>query len=935
MARDKAYRKAEEAIEEAYRSRATALDLQEIRGLTELPKSLTKLTLLDQLIIDVENFETFPELIGQLSGLTMLYIVSGNFASVPECIKQLTGLERLMSYKGRLETVPDWIHNLTELRDLDFDKNEIRHLPVSLCQLEHLNGLNLDNNPLNPELASAHEKGLDSVRIYLRELIKGSRKRFESKLLILGDGNEGKTCVSRALRGLRFKKQSTTRGVDVVPWVISHPDDPKDEDMRITLNIWDFEGQEINHQTHQFFLTSDSLYLLVFKCRDQFLLERAEYWLDTIRARAPQAKVVMVVTECEERTPYVPEDRLRANYTDLLGDEEWLFAVGCADNTGVAQLQEALTRRAAALEFMGRDWPDSYARAEKTILETAEKELAYIDRGKLHDLLIEADIDSGSFDDVTMSMATLGTLTQFPDCPALHDFIVLQPQWLTKAISEIMEDGQLAKDRGEILLSRMRDIWDEKGYEGLLPTFHNCMKEFELCYDLDDPDHHCLVPLRFGYIKPKIPWSVDVNGKERHVSYKLNIRPPLGLMSRLIVKTHHMIVKSDERPNGVYWHNGVFLQSGEESLRSEALCEFDNDERTLNITVRAAFPQNMIEQIHAYVSAVFSFFNGLNPERSYGCIRVEDDSKTESQCHGVHSENKIAFALESREKVACEHGRHHIDPIQLVMGISSFGDHVRQIFREEMDKPPTWAEPVIQDISKLMDWTKQNSQLLEQVREGQAALTPEMTQELELKLREYLMYFSQLLDDRDFTSAPGIISFNTVDRSLWNPTTYFEKSYVLILYCECEHDIHPCLDARVEFSKDRDWWIKTAPWIARATKVLSAGLQLAFAGMPLAMRAQDFDVIKNDVNFMNALSKHVELEVEVGSERVAGIAEQLEHDSLSDLRSDEKDARLMRTAVASFLDGVAPNNYRAKQWGSLRRVHMPNNSYRWLCKDHR
>ena len=71
------------------------------------------------------------------------------------------------------------------------------------------------------------------------------------------------------------------------------------------------EGQEISHQTHQFFLTSQSLYLLVFKCRDQFLMDRAEYWLDTIRARAPKAKVVIVITECEKRTPFVPLDRLQ------------------------------------------------------------------------------------------------------------------------------------------------------------------------------------------------------------------------------------------------------------------------------------------------------------------------------------------------------------------------------------------------------------------------------------------------------------------------------------------------------------------------------------------------------------------------------------------------------------------------------------------------
>ena len=34
-------------------------------------------------------------------------------------------------------------------------------------------------------------------------------------------------------------------------------------DERVRLNVWDFGGQEIMHATHQFFLTTRSLYLVV------------------------------------------------------------------------------------------------------------------------------------------------------------------------------------------------------------------------------------------------------------------------------------------------------------------------------------------------------------------------------------------------------------------------------------------------------------------------------------------------------------------------------------------------------------------------------------------------------------------------------------------------------------------------------------------------
>ena len=137
------------------------------------------------------------------------------------------------------------------------------------------------------------------------------------------------------------------------------------------------------------------------------------------------------------------------------------------------------------------------------------------------------------------------------------------------------------------------------------------MKEFELCYDLEDASRSCLVPLRFGYQKTQIPWSTGHDVKERRVEYKLNVHPPMGLMSRFIVKTHHMMVITPEHQKGVYWHNGVFLRTGAGPFTSEALCEFDRDGRKLLVQVKAAFPQNLLEQIHAYVKAVFSFFSGL------------------------------------------------------------------------------------------------------------------------------------------------------------------------------------------------------------------------------------------------------------------------------------------------------------------------------------
>ncbi len=926
--------------------------------LTELPKWLVKLIKLSYLNVGAKSLTDIGG-IGNLQTLDELILGSAmgscRFTDLPPEIRLLKHLKKLWLFRCGLCSLPDWIEELSELNELHLgfnkikvipsglgriknldvlmiNRNQLKDIPTSLSNLKLLGRLTLDDNPLNPELAAARDEGLDAVKRYLRELAKGAQKRYEAKLLILGDGNEGKTCVSRALRGLPFRKQNTTHGVDVAQWKFAHPDDATDSKKDITLNIWDFEGQEISHQTHQFFLGSQSLYLLVFKCRDLFLMDRAEYWLDTIRARAPKAKVAIVISQCEERSPVAPLDRIQAQYGDLLA-EEWFFPVGCSNGFNVSKLTGFLQRWAADMEFMGSPWPTSNAKAEMAIKARAKRGTASITRDKLYAAFAKADVSAEGYDDAAARLARLGVITQFPDCPDLRDFIVLHPQWLTKAISKVMEDKKLTEEKGEIALHRMESMW-QKDYPGMYATFHDCMKEFELCYDLEDGERCCLVPLRFGYLSPQIPWTANPDMKERRVEYKLNIRPPMGIMSRFIVKTHHMIVKTASHPKGIYWHNGVFLFSGEGALRSEALCEFLPEDRKLRIEVRAAYPQNMCEQIHAYVNAVFSFFSGLEAERSYGCIKVDEASGAEQRCTGLHTEKRIYSAISKQRVLDCEFEDHDIDPQKLIWGFSSFNEFVKNKMvslaelRQELDKQPIWAEPYLNSNGALLDWVHANGSKLDQLLLGQTALSAEFKQEAELKLQQYLAFSNELLDDRDYTAAPGLISIRTKDRSKWNPKGYFKQTYLLTPYCENPGHIHSCEDGRVEFIRDRAWWATSAPWIARGTKLLSAGLQLAFAGMPLALGKEAFEAIKDDVEFMDKLAEKMELKE--GEEKASADVDVVDEFG-RDIAERDRESRLTQTALAHLLEELAPINYKARQWGSLRRVRMSDNSHRWLC----
>ena len=86
----------------------------------------------------------------------------------------------------------------------------------------------------------------------------------------------------------------------------------------MTLNTWDFGGQEIYHATHQFFLTNRSLFLLAFNARLGFEQGKLVYWLKTIRANAPESPIILVATYADERDADLPFTDLKKQFPNVV-----------------------------------------------------------------------------------------------------------------------------------------------------------------------------------------------------------------------------------------------------------------------------------------------------------------------------------------------------------------------------------------------------------------------------------------------------------------------------------------------------------------------------------------------------------------------------------------------------------------------------------------
>ena len=81
----------------------------------------------------------------------------------------------------------------------------------------------MSGNPLADPLPELAARGPAELATYLRSL-HDAKPQYEAKLLLVGEGNVGKTSLIAALRSAPFVEgRPTTHGIEISPLTIRHP----------------------------------------------------------------------------------------------------------------------------------------------------------------------------------------------------------------------------------------------------------------------------------------------------------------------------------------------------------------------------------------------------------------------------------------------------------------------------------------------------------------------------------------------------------------------------------------------------------------------------------------------------------------------------------------------------------------------------------------
>jgi|GEM_PF-1532646 len=343
-------------------NKLTTLDLEGCDKLTCIPTDLSELK---RLFLGGEEHP--------LPALTVLQLLQSAGKLQELQLKGLRNLEKIACLPSNLLRV--WIINNSKLkkigsgpasswpqglRTLDLSGNlqlaSVPPLPVALDYLDLRHCTELGELPLphppHQALGELHlygsgisyppeavhkgdgENAIHAVRDFFQGIEEvGTSRILRSKVLVLGNGNAGKSVLCRRLQARWIESQPQKNraelpdsdppqpgeGRDSTHGIIFRPMDTQalvhGAVETVSLDLWDFGGQELYHNTHRLFAQTGSVFLLVINPGEtqpekeasghEDVHQSPQYWIDYIRSVVANPRIAAVVTRRASNT----EDR--------------------------------------------------------------------------------------------------------------------------------------------------------------------------------------------------------------------------------------------------------------------------------------------------------------------------------------------------------------------------------------------------------------------------------------------------------------------------------------------------------------------------------------------------------------------------------------------------------------------------------------------------
>ncbi|OYD93859.1 hypothetical protein CDG76_17985 [Nostoc sp. 'Peltigera membranacea cyanobiont' 210A] len=902
--------------------------------LTTLPEVISNLVLLKTLVISVNPLTNLPQFLGKLSKLKELFIGKIPLKNLPCCIQRLQQLETLWAGECELKCLPNWLGELKKLDSLYLQKNDLTDLSTSLSQLSHLKILELEENPLNPNLAAAYKQGTKAVLQYLRAQAQEKITLNEAKLILVGEGEVGKSCLLGALRGDEWVDgRPTTHGIEIKSVIVTDPN----SGTKISLNGWDFGGQRVYRPTHQLFFSAPAVYLVIWKPREGPQQGFVKEWITLIKNREPDAKVLVVATHGGpgQRQPDID----RQEILDQFGQDTVIdfFHVDSKPNqdttdcAGLAELKDTIARVAASLPEMGRSVPAKWQRVRET-LQTSDK--AYLPYNDVIAICAKEGIDEEQAELFLRISHILGHFIHYHYDPTLRDIVILKPDWLAKAISFVLDDETTRKRNGLVEFEHLSQLWShppfagEEGYPSKLhPIFLRLMERFDLSYKVVfDPSETSntsliaqLVPDTRSETLPN--WGEQPEAGDRQqvqicriVDSRGQFAVAEGLFYQLIVRLHKYSLGRANYENSIHWQRGLMLDN---DYNGRALLEYVNTD--VKITVRAAYPERFLSYLTEEIKWLVEnpknpySFKGLRCNVMVPCI---EPCGMNAPGNGLFEVQKL---IESKKK-----NRHEFPcPIS---GCGEWQNIDRLLNNAPTAQPPS-QEIIIGQLRGIvkdeLNVIRKDLVMYDRLDQARFQVLSQEQRTILSQVDQQFAELMQMLTD-EAKDGPRLFSFKPVDPKFFDRPKWISAKFQLTLWCEHARQPLPALNPNdkkkgvYELDLPREWFTKAVPYL----RILTGTLSLV---LPVAGSATKF--ILDDTTY-KAIEEQLDLGQKSIESTLKGSDMALAGKSKSDASFLEGDAIRAQGSILRELHALLKE--KDPTFGGLVRVQNKRREFLWV-----
>ncbi|MCG8318426.1 MAG: leucine-rich repeat domain-containing protein [Cytophagales bacterium] len=501
-------------------------------------RNLKKLYMSDNEIISL------PESIYDLDQLVELRLNNNGLESLSTKIGGLKNLQELYLNRNGLKELPRQIGDLNNLRELHLEYNDIQCLPVEITKLSNLKVIHTTGNPLTVPPLEICEQGVEAIKQWFKSVQDPSKigKLFEAKLILIGNGQVGKTTLKENLinRNYKLTNHKSTTGLDVRKWGFKFRNDENCD-----LNIWDFGGQGEYRAIQQFFCSRNSLYLFVTEPEDEHIHKEDryvgfEYWLNFINLFSSnvgiKCPVIFVHTKSDIKVGEWSKYQMQRKFSNVID----FVDVSCKTGDGLEYLKDLIEANLKVLGILGIPFNISWIKV-KEHLDSLDKD--YISFAEYMDVCAAYGVSEKDGVVWINYLSSIGSVLYFPKILALKKMVILKPNWVRKAAYDILGFSKTKNNGGEFSSEDILSIWanyNQDDFNKLMEV----MKALRLFYKVKE-DNKTIYRVPSLSIKELPSYSIDkrsANSLSAKVCFDSVL--PADIISQLAVVNHHKIFQN-------------------------------------------------------------------------------------------------------------------------------------------------------------------------------------------------------------------------------------------------------------------------------------------------------------------------------------------------------------------------------------------------------